>query len=326
MPALLFRSRFDLSLLLVAVAWGSTYLAAKELISGGEVIALLAARMLCAAAALAVVLVAMRSRIRTDEWRVGAVLGALLAAVFALETFGIAHTSATNAGVIISLTIVFTPALDAALSRRRLPRGFLLACLVAVAGVALLASGGGFRMPTLGDALILGAAVVRAVHVTTMHRMTADRTLDSLRLTTVQLGTCAVLFSAVSLFHGPSVGGYLATLDVPGLLLFVYLVLVCTVFAFLVQTWAVRGTSPARVSLLLGTEPVWAAVIGIAIAGDAIGPLGLVGIALVLAGTGWGRALDQRASAADGAGGWGAAAPIASPPVAAGSGSPPRMR
>jgi drug/metabolite transporter (DMT)-like permease len=78
--------------------------------------------------------------------------------------------------------------------------------------------------------------------------------------------------------------------------LFLYLVLVCTVFAFFVQLWAVRRTSPSRVSLLLGTEPVWAAIIGITLAHDTFGITGVCGIVLILAGTTWGRSMEQRHS------------------------------
>ncbi len=53
--------------------------------------------------------------------------------------------------------------------------------------------------------------------------------------------------------------------------------------------WAVRRTSPSRVSLLLGTEPLWAAAAGIALGGERLGALGLAGGALVLVGTAWGR-------------------------------------
>jgi drug/metabolite transporter (DMT)-like permease len=290
------RSRVDLLLLLVAASWGSTYLVAKELVENGSVVALLASRMTLAAAALAVVVALRRGRITSTEWRVGGILGLLLAAVFALETFGIAHTSATNAGLIISLTIVFTPLLDSVVRRRRLPRWFLLACVVAVAGVALLAGNGSLRPPALGDLLILAAAMVRAVHVTTMHSLSAGRPMDSLRLTTVQLATCAAVFTLASPFSGVSIPVYLAGLDLGGAVLFLYLVFACTVFAFLVQTWAVRRTSPARVSLLLGTEPVWAAVVGVTLANDVLTPVGLLGIVLILGGTAWGRTLEQRAA------------------------------
>ena len=97
-----------------------------------------------------------------------------------------------------------------------------------------------------------------------------------------------------SLFYGDSIPHFLARLDPGRAALFLYLVLVCTVFAFLVQTWAVRRTSPSRVSLLLGTEPVWAALVGITIARDPVALAGYVGIALILAGTAWGRSIEER--------------------------------
>jgi drug/metabolite transporter (DMT)-like permease len=291
---LLARLRVDLLLLLVAGSWGSTYLVAKELVSPSSVVALLAVRMLLAAAIMGTIVATRRTRVTPSELRAGAILGALLAAVFAFETFGIAHTSATNAGLIISLTIVFTPILESIRARRRLPGKFFLAAVLAVIGVVLLAEHGAFRPPTLGDLLVLTAAIVRAIHVTSMHKLTAGRPMDSLHLTTVQLATCAALFSAASLFYGDSIPHFVGSLDPARGILFLYLVVVCTVFAFFVQTWSVRRTSPSRVSLLLGTEPIWAAIIGITIAHDNLSVAGYAGIALILLGTAWGRSIEQR--------------------------------
>jgi drug/metabolite transporter (DMT)-like permease len=290
---ILARFRIDLLLLLVAASWGSTYLVAKELVAPSSVVALLAVRMLLAAAIMATIVAARRKRVTAAELRVGVVLGILLAAVFAFETFGIAHTSATNAGLIISLTIVFTPILESVVTGSKLPARFFLAAVIAVGGVVLLAGNGAFQPPSLGDLLVLVAAVVRAVHVTSMHKLTADRPMDSLHLTTVQLATCAAIFSAASPFYGVSMAHFLAQLDPGRGMLFLYLVLVCTVFAFFVQLWAVRRTSPSRVSLLLGTEPIWAAVIGIVIAHDSVALAGYCGIALILVGTAWGRSIEQ---------------------------------
>jgi drug/metabolite transporter (DMT)-like permease len=286
--------RVDLLLLLVAASWGSTYLVAKELVSPVSVVALLALRMLFAVAIMAAVVALRRKRVTKAEIRVGIATGIILGGVFAFETFGIAHTSATNAGVIISLTMVFTPILDSVVSKRRLPRRFFLAAGIAVAGVALLAGNGAFHPPTVGDLLVLVAAALRAVHVTTMHKLSSGEPMDSLHLTSVQLATCAALFWAASLFYGDSVPHFVAELDPTRGALFLYLVLACTVFAFFVQTWAVRRTSPSRVSFLLGTEPIWAAILGLAIAQDAIAPIGYFGIALILGGTAWGRSIEQR--------------------------------
>ncbi|KDA05447.1 permease [Microbacterium sp. CH12i] len=294
MIALLSRLRVDVLLLLVAAAWGSTYLVAKELVSPSTVVTLLALRMLLAAACMAIIVAIRQKRVTAPEMRVGTILGVLLAAVFAFETFGIAHTSATNAGLIISLTIVFTPILESAVSGRRMPGRFFFAAGTAVIGVILLAGNGTFRPPSLGDLLILAAAIVRAVHVTSMHKLTSARPMDSLHLTTVQLTTCAAIFSVASMFYGDSLPHFLSTFDLGRGALLLYLVLACTVFAFLIQTWAVRRTSPSRVSLLLGTEPIWAALVGVVLAHDSVTAVGYCGIALVLAGTAWGRSVEQR--------------------------------
>jgi drug/metabolite transporter (DMT)-like permease len=291
--ALLTRLHVDLLLLLVAASWGSTYLVVKDLVSPSSVVALLALRMLYAAVVMAIIVAGRRNRLSATELRVGVILGFLLAAVFAFETFGIAHTSATNAGLIISLTIMFTPILDSAVSGRRLPARFFLAAIIAVIGVVLLAGNGALRPPSLGDVLILVAALVRAVHVTSMHQLTAGKQMDSVHLTTVQLATCAAIFSAASLFSGGSIPHFFSTLNSERGMTFLYLVLICTVFAFLVQTWAVRRTSPSRVSLLLGTEPIWAAIVGVLIAHDSVAFVGYCGIALILAGTAWGRSIEQ---------------------------------
>jgi len=289
----------DVLLLAVAVAWGSTYWVAKELVSQDTVLAVLSVRMTLTAAALGLILVMMRKRLKKTEAVVGSVLGLLLSTVFTFETFGIAGTSATNAGLIISLTIVMTPVLETVVGKRKLSRLFYLAAVVAVAGVYFLATGGAAASFGFGDLLILLAAVARAVHVTGMHRLSAGRSVDSLNLTFVQMATCALVFLVMSSLWGTPTTTYAGTMDGSAALQMAYLVIVCTVFPFFIQMWAVRKTSPTRVSLLLGTEPVWAAVIGVTLAGDVLGPVGIFGVVLVLAGTMWGQRLELQSRPAN---------------------------
>ncbi|MDQ0617623.1 drug/metabolite transporter (DMT)-like permease [Arthrobacter globiformis] len=284
----------DALLLTVAVAWGSTYWVAKELVTQDTVLAVLTVRMLLTAAALGLILVMMRKRLKKTEAVVGGILGLLLSTVFTFETFGIAATSATNAGLIISLTIVMTPVLETVVGKRKLSRLFYLAAVVAIAGVYFLATGGAAASFGFGDLLILLAAIARAVHVTGMHRLSARRSIDSLNLTFVQMATCGLVFLIMSSLWGTPITTYAGSMNWSSVLQMAYLVTVCTVFPFFIQMWAVRKTSPTRVSLLLGTEPVWAAVIGVTLAGDVLGPTGICGVVLVLAGTMWGQRLELR--------------------------------
>ncbi|MHC3469710.1 DMT family transporter [Streptomyces sp. 7R007] len=281
--------RTDAVLLLVAVVWGSSYLSAQTATSALPVLMVLFARYaLSALACLGLVAAGRGTRRWTrDELRVGVPLGLTQAAVLVVETYGVAHTSAANAGLIISLTIVLTPLLD----RRRggLPPAFFAAAGVCVLAVGLLMSGNGFHAPRLGDLLMLAAALVRAVHVALVGRLTAGRDVRPLRLTAVQTLVGTALFLPAGAPDLPD----LARAGAATWWQLVYLALFCSVFAFLAQTWAVQRTSASRASLLLGTEPVWAVAVGIALGGEHLTPTTALGAALMVAGTYWGQAVER---------------------------------
>lgn len=279
----------DLPVLLVAMVWGSSYLAAKDITTARTVIAVLVLRFAVAVPVLVGVGWRSLRALSAAQWRGAGLLGAILSGIFLVETYGVVHTSATNAGLIISLTMIFTPLAEAAVTRTRPSRAFLGAAALSVLGVLLLTQDGGFTRPSTGDLLILLAALARTVHVLAMSRIKGVRGADALPLTTVQLGTAVVVFAGLAAGTGATPWRTAADFgadDWTGLL---FLSVFCTLFAFFVQMWAVRRSSPSRVSLLLGTEPLWAAGAGIALGGERLGALGLVGGALVLAGTGWGR-------------------------------------
>jgi drug/metabolite transporter (DMT)-like permease len=279
----------DLPVLLVAVVWGASYLAAKDITTARTVIAVLVLRF---AVVLPVLVTFARRSLRAltpAQWRGAALLGLVLGGIFLLETYGVVHTSATNAGLIISLTMIFTPLGEAAVTRVRPPRAFLAAAGVSVLGVVLLTQSGGFTRPSLGDLLMLLAALARTVHVLAMSRIKAVQGADALPLTTVQLGAAVAVFAVLSTGADTTPWETAAAFGVREWAGLLFLSVCCTLFAFFVQMWAVRRTSPSRVSLLLGTEPLWAAAAGIALGGERLGVLGLAGGALVLVGTAWGR-------------------------------------
>lgn len=143
---------------------------------------------------------------------------------------------------------------------------------------------------------MLLAALARTVHVLAMARIKAVRTADALSLTTVQLGGAVAVFAVLASVPGtgPSPWSVATGFDAGDWAALLFLSVFCTLAAFFVQMWAVRRTSPSRVSLLLGTEPLWAAATGIALGGEHLGALGVLGAGLVLAGTTWGRRAADR--------------------------------
>jgi drug/metabolite transporter (DMT)-like permease len=274
------RYNADILLLGVAAVWGSSYLATKVLTVHGTVFAILAARFLIASVIMLAVWGFRREKFLDKRGLLIAVIfGCTQAAILSLETWGVSLTSATNAGLIISMTIVFTPILESVWMKRWLPRSYFVVATVAVVGVVLLVSGNGFRELNWGDALMLAAAVVRSLHVTGLGRLTAGHSYGSVSITVVQTVVCAVLFVLLDIPGLSRSFQNFTTLDWLDLL---YLAAACTVFAFLVQLWAVRKTSAARVSLLLGTEPVWAVLVGVTVGTEILGWIGIVGAVLIV--------------------------------------------
>lgn len=290
------RLGVDVSLLAVALVWGSSYLVAKDLSNTASVPALLGWRFLVASAALGVLWMWRVRRIpgRAEAWT-GVLLGLTQAGVLFLETFGVARTQASSAGLIISLTVIFTPLLDAAAARRWLPPQYFAATAVTIVGVALLTSGGGFRGPQAGDLLMLAAALARAIHVSLLGTLTRNKPYSSITVTLIQSIVCALLGIALDPAGMITAAAVFTAADWVGVL---HLGLACSVFAFLVQLWAVRRTSASRTSLLMGTEPLWAVLLGVTVAGETLGWLGALGCVLIVGACFAGQRIEARFRAA----------------------------
>ncbi|WP_440977261.1 DMT family transporter [Pseudoxanthomonas winnipegensis] len=276
----------DAALLLVAVVWGTSYGVAKGALAFYPVLGFLAVRFLLTTALLApACLRATRAQWR-GAVRAGLPLGGLLLAIFLCETYGVAHTQASHAAFLISLCVVFTPFAEWALLGRR-PAAVVVACAaVSLAGAALLA--GGPRMHWgWGDALMLAAAVLRAITacatsgLTRRHAQAPMLLLTAVQSAVVGSGCLALawVLQPAGLPALPQAGAFWWAC--------LYLVLGCTVFALVAQNWALRRGTPSRVGLLMGTEPVWGALFAVVWLGERLTLAGWLGGALIVGAALW---------------------------------------
>jgi drug/metabolite transporter (DMT)-like permease len=279
----------DLALLLVAALWGASYLSAKTLTEHATVVTVLSLRFISTSAAMALIWLIKRDRITRPELILGLGLGSSQALILFFETSGVSKTSATNAGLIISLAIIFTPILESIASKNWLPRSFFIATVTAVVGVALLVSDQGFALPGIGDWFMLAAAIFRAIHVTAMGHLTSGKSYSSVNITLLQSITCGVIYL---IFSGGGVKKALHEFDTGLWLDLLFLSLLCGAFAFLVTMWAIRRTSSSRASLLLGTEPVWAVIVGITLGGESLALVGILGALLIIGSSYFGQKIE----------------------------------
>jgi drug/metabolite transporter (DMT)-like permease len=256
--------------------WGITFVQVKDALELYPLFAFLAVRFLIATATLAV---PGAPRLRTLGRRgvlAGAVLGALLALGYALQTAGLERTTVSSTGFITGMYVVFTPLLALVLFRIRAGTAVWAGVLLSVGGLALL-SGVDVGSPA-GDALVLAGAAAYSLQIALMERF-APR-YDALAFTLVEMATALVSFAAIAVALGEletprgwTVWGALAVTGV-----------FASALAFLVQTWAQRRTSATRTALAFAMEPVFTGIFGYTLADDRLGAAGWCGCALILAG------------------------------------------
>jgi drug/metabolite transporter (DMT)-like permease len=283
--------KVDMLLLATAIVWGASYLNAKDLTQHATVNAMLAFRFTSAAAIMAIIALVRKNKFSKHELMLGALYGIAVGTIMQIETNGIKITSATNSGLIISLTIIFTPILESIWSRSWLPRMFFIAAVGAIVGVALLVSGNGFKQPNIGDALMLGAAVLRAITTTAQGKLGEGRTLSSFNITVVQLAVCGLSYLAIDF------GGVINLVHDFGSQQWfemAFLVLFCTVFGFVALQYGILRTSATRASLLLSTEPIFAVLTAVAFGGEKLFIVGLLGAAMIIGSSYWGLAIEAK--------------------------------
>ncbi|MDD4885842.1 MAG: DMT family transporter [Thiomonas sp.] len=274
----------EVLLLLVAAVWGGSYAVTKQVTLQWPVLDFLILRF---GLTFLVLLPALRP-LFTAQWRgglaVGAILGVNLLGIFLCETYGVTRTSAANAALLISLCVALTPLAEWWLLGRAPTARVWQAVALSVIGAGLSSASSGFGRPGLGDALILLAALLRAIMVTQTRRLATRHKLPALTLTALQTAVVTLGLVALALaMRGPhwpvalpqqaSFWGGMA-----------FLVLLCTVFAFFAQNFAASRTSPSRVSLLMGSEPAFGVLFAVVWLGERLTPLGcLGGVLMVLA-------------------------------------------
>lgn len=265
-----------LAVIAVTVVWGVTFVQVKDAVAIYPLFAFLAVRYAIATGALALVGGTRVRSLGRAGWTAGAVVGALLGLGIALQTAGLERTTVSSTGFITGLYVVFTPLFGFALFRTGVAVEVWLGVVFALAGLAMLSG-----VPvgsTGGNLLVLASAAAQALQIVALERYA--RRFDAIALTLVEMGVCLLGFLVIALAlgqlevpHGWTVWGALL---VTGLF--------ASALAYLIQVWAQRRLSAARIAIVFSLETVFAGIFGYWLSGDRLGWLGWGGCAVIFAG------------------------------------------
>jgi drug/metabolite transporter (DMT)-like permease len=208
-----------------------------------------------------------------DIVRRGGIVGLALGATNLSFVFGVQGTSISRAGILNNLFVLFIPLVCAVFWRERVGRINWGGVVLAVCGIALLASGGeGFNR---GDLISTVCAGFIAVHIITVSKVLRDDdvylvSMVQFATVTLMAGFAALLFPPPHYTIGPVAAGAI-----------VYCAIFPTVLCFTLQNTYQRYTTPTRAGLVYTLDPVWCLLAGFVVLGERLGLREWIGCALI---------------------------------------------
>jgi len=272
--------RADAALLLVAVIWGSGFIATEYALLNQLPPELIMTARFCVAAL--VMLLFQWRKLRRMPGRtlvVGVGAGALLCAAFFAQTYGQTHTSVSSSAFLTATNVVMVPFIVWLIQRKRPPLKVyaLAAGTLAGIGILTLRPGSGLAIGR-GDWMVLLSALLFAAHIAFLG--TTARGMDAGLLTLLQMLTSALLSAIALLCLQPALP--LAAAQGMAWLPVLYLALFSTCLCFFLQTAAQQRTSAAKAAILLSAEGLFGSVFSVCLGLEPFSPRMAVGGAVIL--------------------------------------------
>jgi drug/metabolite transporter (DMT)-like permease len=259
------RLKADITLLIVAIIWGSAFVAQRVAGQMGSVYLFNAARYLLAA--LAVLPLAIRSNRASsptgqitnityprEQYKWMLIAGFLLFLGSALQQVGVVYTTAGNAGFITGLYVVLVPVALFIVWREKPHWMSIVAVFLAGVGAFLLSTGGRIEVRA-GDVLVLISVLFWTFHVIILGKYASK--FEAMSFSVGQLLICGILNFGLGVFiesFPPFSWGLFVAV--------IYTALFSLGLAYTLQIWAQRHTPPADAALILSLESVFAVLSG----------------------------------------------------------------
>ncbi len=189
-------------------------------------------------------------------------------------------TSATMAGFLMGLAVVFTPFLNFFLYRNMINKKFIPVIILVIIGMYFLCGGGMQFAFGIGEFFALLASLFYGLWLVLTPKYVHD--VGPVALSSLQCGVAAVIcLPFFFIFEFPfDISG----ISSEGWTALVYVTVVCTVIVYLVQNQSLKFLSPVFVSLVLCLEPVFSALFSFILLDEKLTLIAYAGGLLIIAG------------------------------------------
>lgn len=282
-----------LAAIVAVIGWGSSFLSTKILMDDGGITPVEVYTYRFVTAYILLLAITFK-KLLADSWRdeltflvCGVCAGSLY---FITENIALQNTTAGNVSLLSSVSPIFTALLMAIFFHAKIKNGVILGSVIAFIGVAciIFADGSGLEINPTGDLLALCASLSWATYTIAVKRVLP---LYSTLFITRKLFFYGVITSLPLLFARVPVEEmkmHLATLfnfaEPLYFTNFVFLVVLCSVGAYLIWNEVMRVLGPVAANNYLYGQPLVTMIAAWFILGEHIYPLGYLGCVLIIGG------------------------------------------
>ena len=257
--------RVALSLAVVYLAWGSSYLAVHVALASFPPLLLSGLRNVLAGVGLFFFALRRSAALPSGpQVRNAGIVGTMLVGLSSgLLAFGMRSVGTGTAAVMVATVPLFATVISA-VAGRPIAKGEWVAVGLGLVGVAILNGGEGSTTSASGSVVILCGALAWAAgaHLASRLELPADLFLS----TALQIGLGGAISTVIALLGGERI----AHLTFAASFAFVYLMLVATTAAYVAYGYLIRHTSPLVASSCMYVNPIVAVALGAIALGEPV--------------------------------------------------------
>lgn len=269
----------SIGLLLVTIIWGFAFVVVKNSLDYIPPIYMMAFRFSIAAVVLSIIFFKKFKSMNKATFLHGIGIGIFLALAYAFQTIGCKYTTAGKNAFLTTIYVILVPFLNWLIAKRKPDVYSIIAAILSVIGIGFLSLRGDLTI-NIGDFLTLICGLCYALHIVYIARYSSQD--DPILLTILQLATTAVL----SWIFAPIMDGAfpLQGLQEKGVIIsMLYLGLLSTMAAFLLQNICQKYTPPSMTALLMSFESVFGVIFSVIFLHEILTTRSIIGFVLMFA-------------------------------------------
>lgn len=268
-----------IGLLVVAVIWGSGFVASSMALDYYSPFQVIALRFTLAFVASIIVFYKDLKEVNSSDFKKGGIIGIFLFFAFLFQTVGLQYTTASKNAFLTAVNIVIVPFLGWIILKNRIPKKALIGALVTLIGISFLSLDlNNLTAVNKGDLLTLLCAVFFALQI--FYTDYYGKNIKTGVIMVAQMGVASLLSWIAVLFSKQTQ----LVFTFESLQPIFYLGLVSTMIAYGIQTWSQQRTTSTEAAVILSTEAFFGMLGSVIMLGEKITTPMIIGAVLIFIG------------------------------------------